>query len=159
MSASRSLIAIVMGMLLMVASASPAAADDGQDDVAPEIALMLGEVPGGVLIDANHAVWPALDMEMTVPTASSRSFSAASVGACPSGRICLFTGYSLGGTMLSFSTCGVHTVPSTFSAHSLAHARSSGYSQARDGTAVLATAYTGGWANIYGTTTNVRCIL
>ena len=109
-------------------------------------------------VDGNHAVWPRLDMELEVPTASQRSLSASSVGPCPSDRICLFSGYSLGGTMLSFGTCGIHTVPSTFSARSLAHARATGYTQARNGTTVIATAYAGGWANIYSTATNIRCV-
>lgn len=160
MRALRASIAIALGVLLAVVTVSPASAlDDGAGDVAPEIAQMLADVPGGVLLDENHAVWPALDMEMAVPAASPRSFSASSVGPCASGRICLFTSYSLGGTMLAFTTCGVHAIPSTFAARSLAHARSSGYTQARNGTTVLATAYVGGWANIYGTATNVRCVL
>ncbi|MBW8763798.1 MAG: hypothetical protein JF592_14640 [Microbacterium sp.] len=160
MTAVRSLIAIATGVLLAITAVSPAdAVDDGRVDVAPEVAQMLEEVPGGVLIDGHHAVWPALHMELVVPTGSPRSFSASSVGPCPSGGVCLFAGYSLGGTMLAFSTCGIHSIPSSFSARSLAHARSSGYTQARNGTTVLATAYVGGWANIYGTTTNLRCVL
>jgi hypothetical protein len=155
----RSLIAVVIGMLLVIGATSPVAASaGGDDDVAPEIVQMMTEVPGGVLVDGNHAVWPRLDMELEVPTASQRSLSASSVGPCPSDRICLFSGYSLGGTMLSFGTCGIHTVPSTFSARSLAHARATGYTQARNGTTVIATAYAGGWANIYSTATNIRCV-
>lgn len=160
MTAVRSLIAIATGVVLAITAVSPAdAVAGGRIDVAPEVAQMLDEVPGGVLIDGNHAVWPELHMELVVPTGSPRSFPASSVGPCPSGEVCLFTGYSLGGTMLSFSTCGIHSVPSSFSARSLAHARSSGSTQARLGTTVLATAYAGGWANISGMTTNVRCVL
>jgi len=159
MKSLRAVIAIAAGILLAVATVSTASASsDDHDDIDPQIAQVLEEVPGGVLLDAHHAVWPALSMEMIVPTSSSSAFSPSSVGSCATGQICLYDGYSLTGAQLNFGTCGIHTVPGSFTTRSLAHARTSGYTQARNGTTVLATAYAGGWTNVYGTTTNIRCI-
>lgn len=164
MRRARILVAVLAGVLLAGALTSPAAADDdGAAVVDPQIAEMLAEVPGGVLIDPSHAVWPELGMELEVPViaASNRSssLSAASVGSCATGNVCVFSGYSLGGARLSWGTCGIHSIPTSFTARSLAHARSSGYTQARSGTTVVATAYVNGWANIYSYVSNVRCVL
>ena len=155
----RPVVGVVLGLLIGAMAVTPAVAEGATDgvDADPQIVGMLAEVPGGILLDANHAFWPALDMEMTVPAAAGRS-ARASVGACADGRVCVFSGQSLSGSFLSWGSCGDHVIPSTFSALSLAHARSSGYSQARNGGAVLATAYAGGWANIFGGATYVRCV-
>ena len=142
-----------MAMMAAVAEASP----DGVD-ADPQIVEMMEAVPGGVLIDAYHAVWPELDMEMTVPNGSARSVRAA-VGPCADGRVCVFNGYSLNGSSLSWGVCGGQTIPSNFVAKSLAHARASGSTQARNGTTPVATAYAGGSANIYSPVTNIRCSL
>lgn len=153
----RSVVGVVLGLMIGAMAVAPAVAEIDGLEADPRIVEMMEEVPGGVLVDANHAVWPALDMEMTVPGVHSGS-TFRSVGACPDGRVCVFSGYSLSGSSLSWGSCGDHVIPSTFSALSLAHARSSGYSQARNGGTVLATAYTGGWANIFGAATYVRCV-
>ncbi|WP_146008133.1 hypothetical protein [Microbacterium aurantiacum] len=141
-------------------AAAPAVAEGPPDgpDADPRIVEMMDAVPGGVLVDANHAVWPALDMEMTVPGAHAGT-TFTSVGACPGGRICVFSGRSLTGPSLSWGSCGDHSIPSNFTALSLANARSSGYAQARNGGSVFATAYAGRWANILGAATYVRCVL
>ncbi len=164
MRRSRTLVAVLAGLLFTAALTSPAAADsEGEADVDPLIAEMLAEVPGGVLVDSDHAVWPELGMELEVPALSasdrSSSFSTASVGSCATGSVCVFSGYSLGGAKLSWGVCGIHSIPSSFTARSVAHARSSGYTQARNGTTVVATAYVNGWANIYSYVSNVRCVL
>lgn len=151
-------VALVAGIALALLGVAPAVADTGDEVPDPQIAAMMDEVPGGVLIDSHHAVWPELEMEMTVPDTRAGSFTAmAAVGACESGRVCVFTGYSLAGATLSWGTCGYHAIPSSFSARSVADARSTGKAQARSGTSVLATAAAGGWANIYGTANNVLC--
>lgn len=155
----RIVVAVIIGVLIAGLTAAPASAEttDGID-VDPLVAEMMAEVPGGVLLDADNAVWPELGMELSVPSASTRSMSTASVGSCASGRICAYSGQNLSGSSLSFSTCGIHSIPSSFTTRSLANARSSGYVQARNGTTVLATAWAGGWTNVYGTTTNLRCV-
>lgn len=162
MNRMRGVVAVAIGLLFAGMMAAPASAEtnDGEG-VDPQIVEMMAEVPGGVLIDAHHAAWPELGMELIVPSTSSSTMSTmstSSVGSCASGKICAYTGQSLSGSVLTFSTCGIHSIPSTFSVGSLANARSSGYTQARNGTTVLATAYAGGWTNVYGTTTNLRCV-
>lgn len=158
----RIVLAVIIGLLLAGITAAPASAEtaDGAD-VDPLVAAMMAEVPGGVLLDSNRAVWPELDMELSVPSATmgtTSTTSTSAVGPCASGKICIYTGQSLTGSSLTFGTCGIHSVPSSFTTRSLANARSSGHTQARNGTTVLATAYAGGWTNVYGTTTNLRCV-
>lgn len=148
---------IVTALTAALALFGPAAAASAAEErVDPVIAGVLAEVPGGIVVDANHAVWPALDMEMTT-AADDQRLALSSVGTCSSGLVCAYSGSSLSGTRMSWSTCGDHTVPSSFSVRSIADARSTGKLQARNGTTVLATAYAGGWANVSGTTTYVRC--
>lgn len=137
------------------ASADAGAADDGR--VEPLILEVLAEVPGGRIVDAQRAIWSEIGMELFVPRAGGASARAA-VGSCASGKVCVYTAPALSGARLSWSTCGVLTVPSSFSAKSIADARSSGYAQARDGATVLATAAANSWTNFGGTATNVRCV-
>ncbi|MHC9044297.1 hypothetical protein ACYX8G_06945 [Microbacterium saperdae] len=153
----------VMFTLMLAAvfaiGAVPAAATAAEPVIVPEpaIAEMLAEVPGGVLIDSNHAVWPELDMEMTVPVASG--VSARAVAGCATGKICAFNAAFADGNFLSFGTCGIHSIPSSFTVKSVANARSSGTAQARNGTTVLKTISAGTYQNTTGTVTNIRCIL
>lgn len=135
-------------------AASAASPDDV--DVDPRIAQLLEQNPGGILIDGTHAVWPGLDMEVSVPRTGG--FASRSVGGCTTGRICAYTG-QLTGLTVSWGTCGTLAVPSGFVPRSLANARGSGYAQARSsGGSVLGTAYAGGWSAVGGTATTVRCV-
>ncbi len=137
---------------LLGGEASAASADTGE--VAPEVAYALKVEPGGVSVDYWNAVWPKLDMTLTVPSTVSR----AAVGKCASGRVCAFNGYGASGTYLSWGSCGSHSTSAlSGSVRSIANARSSGTLKARNGTTVLATAGAGSSANVYGSTTNVYC--
>lgn len=133
---------------------APAAHAEVVPPVHPEIAAVIDAVPGGVVIDADHAVWPELGMEMTAADAVSTY----AVGPCATGRVCAFSGLNMSGSMLSWSTCGATFPISAFTVRSIADARSSGYLQARNGTTVVATANAGASANVYSTVTNVRCV-
>lgn len=148
----------LLGALMLGAPAIADAGADAGDRVDPLILEVMAEVPGGVIVDARHAVWPRLGMELVAADRRS-TVSTASVGTCATGTVCVYTGSSLSGAKLSWSACGVLPIPSSFSAKSIADARSGGYAQARNGATVLATAPAGGWANISGTSTNVRCML
>ncbi|PRA79962.1 hypothetical protein [Microbacterium sp. MYb66] len=149
--------AAVLGLVIALGSAPANAAVLGDREVDPQVAAMLEEVPGGVIVDSTHAVWPELGMELTVATASG--FSARAVQNCATARICAYSGYSLSGSALTFTACGVLAIPSSFSVKSAANARSTGYAQARNGTTVLGTVYAGSWSNLSGTVTNIRCVL
>lgn len=152
-------LAVVAGLVFGSMSATSAMATTGEPPLDPQIVAIMEEVPGGVLLDAYHVVWPALDMALTVPHSEGAAASArAAVGGCATTRACLFTGYNLSGTILSWGTCGYHSIPNTFIARSVAHARSSGSTQARAGTSVVATAGANSWVNIYGTTDNILCL-
>lgn len=149
--------AILLGLVIALGATPAYAADPGGRAVDPQVVAMLEEVPGGIVIDATHAVWPELDMELSVSSASG--ISARSVGACATGKFCAFNATSIGGSVLSFSTCGVNAIPSSFSVKSVANARTSGSLQARNGTTVLKTVSAGSWSNVTGTVTNLRCLL
>ena len=157
MKRSAVLAAVVVGVMIALGAGPAGAAVQDEPELDPQVVAMLEEVPGGVVIDATHAVWPELDMELRVVPASG--FAARSVGACATGKICAFNATSLGGSVLSFGTCTTHAVPSSFGTKSVANARSSGYVQARNGSTVLKTVYAGGWSNVTGTVTNLRCSL
>ncbi|MFK0400907.1 hypothetical protein ACIQTT_01110 [Microbacterium sp. NPDC090225] len=154
------LTALIVAGLLVVSAPAAASAATGEDEVDPTIAQMLDEIPGGVLIDAHRAVWPALDMEVTVPSVLGGFAARAAVGSCANGRICAYSNGSLSGTTVTWGTCGTLTVPTGFVPRSFANARSSGYAQARNSAGgVLATANAGAWANVGGTAKTVRCVL
>ncbi|MFF5626805.1 hypothetical protein [Microbacterium sp. LWH10-1.2] len=150
-------IAGIAGMIFALAAALPAVAAES-DAVDPRVAQMLAEVPGGVVVDPETAVWPELGMEFTVATATD-AFARSAVGSCASGTICAYDRPNMGGTKLTFTGCGVLAVPGSFGTQSMADARASGYAQARNGSTVLATATAGSWTNVSGTTTNIRCLL
>lgn len=159
MRAGRVALAIALGVLTAGTVGGAATAEDfGDEEVAALVVDVMKEVPGGIIVDANRAVWPDLGMTLTVPSRAEVGLRAA-VGSCATGQVCAFTGGSLTGAKLSWTTCSTHTIPSSFVTRSIADARSSGSLQARNGSTVLATAPANGWANVSGTANNVRCIL
>lgn len=126
--------------------------DDQPADLHPDIAAALAEVPGGVVVDAHHAVWPELGMSVDAPSEDDRA-----VGSCATGNVCAFSGTGLSGTRVSWSTCGTYAPGITV--RSIANARSAGYVQARTSSgSVLATAIAGSSANVSGAVADVRCV-
>lgn len=148
-------IATIAALVMAAGGAVSASAAEAGHDEAPLIAAMLEEVPGGILVDEAHVVWPELDMELIVLTDSAALHRA--VKNCATGRICAYDALSLGGNALTFGTCGDHTIPSPFPAKSLANARTSGYVQARSGSTVVSTVSAGAWKNVAGGFASLRC--
>jgi hypothetical protein len=149
---------VVCGVAALVLSGvlgSPQIASAATNEVVADarIAAVMAEVPGGVLLDRSHAVWPALGMEMETPS----SIASFSVGGCATGYVCVFDAANALGAKLSWSTCGNPAV-SAFTVRSIANARSSGYAQARNGTTVRATANAGSYSNVFASVNNVRCV-
>nr|WP_201470009.1 hypothetical protein [Microbacterium hydrocarbonoxydans] len=160
MRVARIAVGIAVGMLVSGGLGTAAHAEGfGEEEAAPLIVEVMDEVPGGIIVDRNHAVWPELGMTLTVPSRGEMSGMRAAVGPCATGQVCAFTGGSVTGAKLSWTTCSTHTIPSSFVTRSIADARSSGSLQARNGSTVLATAPANGWANVSGTANNVRCVL
>lgn len=148
--------------LLLASIVTPSVANASTDveDVHPEIAAALEQIPGGVVIDANHAYWAEWDMDVRVP--SSSRLMLRSVGTCATGKICAYTSAALVNMYISWGTCSASLpIPnsSQYPVRSFANARSSGFAQARNGSTVLATANAGGWANISATPTSIMCVL
>jgi hypothetical protein len=147
----------LLGLVLTVGAAPAMAAAEDDRELDPLVAAVLDEVPGGVVIDGRHAVWPELDMELSVPVGSG--MVPRSVGSCATGRICAYSSTSLGGSSLTFGTCAVYAIPPSFAVKSVANARSSGTVQARNGSTILKTVSAGSWGNVSGTVTNLRCLV
>lgn len=162
----RAITTVMVSAALLLAGAfgasGAAAAEAPEPD--PQIAAMLEAIPGGVVVDAHHAVWPELDMEMTVAAPRDESFGSrssaaiASVGACATGKVCAFSLSGTNGAKLSWGTCNTSFPVGTFTVRSIADARSSGYVQAKYGTTVRATAYAGSWTNVYGSVSRIACV-
>lgn len=154
---SRSMFALMGAAVagLVGALALPQAASAAEEVVPePRIAAVMAEVPGGVLLGENRAVWPALGMEMETPSAGLSVFA---VGGCATGYVCVFDAANASGAKISWSSCGNPSV-SSFTVRSIANARAGGYAQARYGTTVRATAHAGGYANVFSSVNNVRCV-
>lgn len=156
MKHSRGLAAVLVALAL-VAAGGPAVAA-AEEPVDPQLAQLLDEVPGGVMIDGDRAVWPELDMEYSAGAAAPRAV-ARSVGSCATGRICAYNATNLGGGILSWGSCTTIAIPSSFATRSAANARTSGYMQVRNGSSVLATVTANSWSNVSGSATNIRCFL
>lgn len=148
-------LAVVVGVGVLSVPQVALAASSAQPVAEPRIAAVMAEVPGGILVDANHAVWPDLDMEMETPVEGA--FAPFSVGQCATGYVCAFDTANAAGAKLSWGSCATQSVTS-FTVRSIANARSGGYAQARSGTVVRATANAGGYANVYASVDNVRCV-
>ena len=147
---------IILSVLLVLAGislASPAQANS--QDVVPEAELVkaMERVPGGDVIDSHTAYWPDLQMTMTVPDERLRD----AIGTCPHGSVCAFSGPTLSGTRLAWTTCGTHSTAALGAVGSIANAKTSGTLQARYGTTVMATASAQSWNNVTGTVNNVHC--
>ncbi|MEZ3162127.1 hypothetical protein AB1K54_16555 [Microbacterium sp. BWT-B31] len=72
------------------------------DELDPQIAAALQAVPGGEALNSTTAYWPDLAMTLKVPDPRLRE----SIGNCPNGSVCAFTGDSLTGSRLAWTTCG-----------------------------------------------------
>ena len=111
-------------------------------------------VPGGVIVDAHTAVWPELSMTLTVPSVAALS----AIGTCPHGSVCVFSGSSLTGARLSWTSCGTYSTAALRSpVRSIADARSTGRAEAKTGATVLATAFAQSWNNVAGNADSVAC--
>ncbi|MEJ1088450.1 hypothetical protein WDU99_08985 [Microbacterium sp. Mu-80] len=142
-------VAMAIGMLVW---ASPAHAEESP--VHPDVAYAMSAVPGGLLVDANTVVWPALDMQLSATPTMLRS-----VGTCATGQYCAYSKANRGGTKLSWTTCATVSTAALSSVGSIANARSSGTVQARTSSGtILASASAGTSVNVFGAVRSLRCI-
>ncbi|OAN38334.1 hypothetical protein [Microbacterium sp. H83] len=153
----RLLAAMAVGLVLLTAAPSAAHAAEDPQDVHPAIAEALKEIPGGVAVAPDRAVWREFDMTLSV--VDDARLAVRAVGSCATGRICAYLGTGLTSMYASWGVCGVLPAPSGQTMRSMANARTSGYAQARNGSSVVATAAAGAWTNVYSTVTSIRCVL
>lgn len=139
---------------LVLASPASAQAFGADDEVHPDVAYALSAEPGGVATSYSSAVWPDSDMRIDVPVGRA-------VGTCATGSICAFSSSGLGGTKLSWTTCGSKSTAALSQVGSIANARSSGTLHARQGTTVRASAGANSQANVpvayWSSITNIFC--
>jgi hypothetical protein len=139
---------------IAVLTLTPALPASAEQAVHPDIAAALASVEGGVATGYYEAHWPAHHMTMTVPAPYVRA-----VGSCATGTFCAFTGLSMTGNKLSWGTCTTGVPYAGFTTRSIANARAGGsVVQARNGTAIVASAVSGASTNVTGTVTNIRCL-
>lgn len=147
------LLALVAGMAVLLPAAASMHADE--PELHPDVVYAISAVPGGIILDENTAVWPALGMELSASSPTARA-----VGSCATGQYCAYSGAGRTGTQLSFSVCTVVSTAALSGVGSIANARLSGTVQARSASgSVLATASAGASVNVSGTTSTLRCTL
>jgi hypothetical protein len=149
-------VSLAVGLLLAMAVPATASADE----IDPQVAYALAHVPGGHAVSATEAVWPSLGMDLLVASNSSHAMSGnaiLTVGGCPTGEVCAFSGGNTLGTRLSWSSCGTFSTSALNVVGSIADARSTGSLQALNGSTVVAGAAAGTYANTPNTVTAVRC--
>ncbi len=150
--------AAVLALTLGTVSAAQA------DDVPPrplqaQIESILAEHPGGVQTASNTISW---DRGAVILTLASSGISSMSVGNCATNYYCAYTGTTLTGSKLSFSSCnttvGLSALPGAV--RSIANARSGGYVQGQtSGGSTLTTVYAGGQVNFAPTgISRLRCV-
>ncbi|WP_372969505.1 peptidase inhibitor family I36 protein [Microbacterium sp.] len=146
------LLVTLAAVLLLLGVTAPAAAAEPRH---PDVEYAVSAVPGGTVVDAYTVVWPSLGMTLSVP----RPFGRAAVGTCASGQFCAYSGPSLSGSKLSWSTCTTVRTAALSKVGSIANARASGTVQARTAAGtVLASAPAGGSASVVGAVATLRCV-
>lgn len=129
--------ALVVGALALSASPAAASTDATQDQVDAVIAEF-----GGTQTASNEVSWNdgAVVLTIAPDTTASRGFTAFSVGGCPSGAFCAYSGTSYTGSRLTFSACtSGNSVAALGTVRSLANSRGTGTVRAYDGWATVAT--------------------
>lgn len=136
--------ALGLSAALVLLAPTMATASTDSPDVHPDVAYALQVEPGGVVLDYYSAYWPDALMRIDVPNPAARA-----VGSCATGSMCAFAGQGLGGTKISWATCGSKSVAGLGGqVGSVANARSSGTVQAKQGTTVRASASVNTYANV-----------
>ncbi|PPF41870.1 hypothetical protein C5B85_18285 [Pseudoclavibacter sp. AY1F1] len=148
-----------LALLMLFVGAPAAQAETTVVDVDEIVTYALDAVPGGHATGEHTAYWPDLGMTLLSEEASaspSRDRQRA-VGSCASGNVCAYSGSSLSGSKLSWSSCGTHSTAALGSVRSIANGRTSETLRARNGSTVLATATPGTQKNVSGTARTVNC--
>ncbi|MBW9121246.1 hypothetical protein JNB63_14195 [Microbacterium trichothecenolyticum] len=117
----RHILALGLAATLVLGGATAASAEE-TPNVHPDVAYALANEPGGVAVDYYTAEWPALAMRLQV----SSGVNTRSVGSCAAGAICAYSGGGMGGTKLSWTTCGTKSTAALSTVGSIANARTSG---------------------------------
>lgn len=113
--------ATALGVALALGT-SPAAMADSPPTVQEQINAALRAEPGGIQTGPNTASFDNGTAILTIPNRTARS-----VGSCTTGSFCAYSGTSLSGAKLTFTSCTVHsTAALTGGVHSIANATSLG---------------------------------
>lgn len=134
-------LAAMASVLLALGGPLAANAAEGGADIGLQarVDAVLAEYPGGVQIGPNEVSWESGDVILTLAPENGDIASRA-VGSCNSGSFCAYTGYSLSGSKLSFTSCTTHSTTVLGAVRSVANARSSGSIKAKNsGGTVLST--------------------
>ncbi|GAA5205402.1 peptidase inhibitor family I36 protein [Microbacterium kyungheense] len=133
---------LVVGAVALSASPAAASTDPTQDQVDAVIAEF-----GGTQTASNEVTWDDGAVVLTIaPESTASRFSspsgitAFSVGSCPSGYFCAYSGTSYTGSRLTFSSCTTgNSVAALGTVRSLANSRGYGTVRAYAGWSTVAT--------------------
>lgn len=105
---------------------------------------VLAENLGGIQIGVNEIAWQGGAVILTLAPEDAE-IAPFAVGSCSTGSFCAYSGYSLSGSKLSFTTCATHSTTPLGAVRSVANARSSGSIKAKNSSGtVLSTISAGG---------------
>lgn len=114
-------------------AAPVSAASSGSSYVESQIRYALSAIPGGERTAYDTVEWERGDVVLTV----SNSPASKAVGTCATGAFCAFSGFSLAGSRLSFTTCTTHSTAQLSAVHSIANAKAANDVQARNSSSTV----------------------
>lgn len=138
---------------------APAAAQASSDDLQERVDQVLAAYPGGEQTGPGEITWDDGAVVLTLLPGTADSALARGVGSCADGTFCAFSGSSLSGARISFTSCsGANSVaPLGSPVRSIANARSSGVVVAYNGSSAVASVGAGAWTNTSATITRLGC--
>lgn len=149
----------IAALALTLGAASSAHADTPPTALQEQVESILAEHPGGVQTAPNTISWEEGAVVLTLATSGIAPLA---VGNCSTNYYCAYTGTTLSGSKLSFSSCdttvGLSALPGIV--RSIANARTSGYVQGQtSGGSTLTTVSYGGQNNSTPTgISQLRCV-
>lgn len=149
--------AILTALLVSAPAAANASESTGSSELQQRIDETLRLNPGGTQVSANQIQWDGGSMELTLVSDNARS-----IGSCATGSFCVYSGTSLTGSKLAFTSCDttVSTNALGGAVRSLANARSSGYITGKNSAGGVLTQLNAGATNASAVSgiTQVKCV-
>lgn len=152
--ATRIIATLTLAAALTIPPAQSATASES--DVQARIDQVIADYPGGVQTAPNEVSWG--DGQVILTVVDSDAPSTRAVGSCATGAHCVYSGTSLTGSKLTFSTCTTQSVaPLGGPVKSIANARSSVSVRAYNDLGALGSVAANSWINTSWAMTKIGC--